>query len=184
MISLKILAMMACSSGHSPIVFFNSDNSDSEGDLGTDSVGDAADTGALPGDSAGLDDTAASAVDLSLPPFEWFDCAPIFEGGSGGQCAYITTPLHWSDPTGPTIEVAIRRFEAQGERRGRLFVIDGGPGGTGSIFSRSDFVSWYTNAGWDVLVPTHRGAGDSTPLLCPNQQNDSSDGGALIYKWI
>ncbi|ANW63312.1 hypothetical protein BCA37_06580 [Mycobacterium sp. djl-10] len=59
------------------------------------------------------------------PAVSWRPC------GDGLECATVTVPLDWSAPAGATIDLAVARFPAAGDRLGALFVNPGGPGRSG-----------------------------------------------------
>ena len=81
------------------------------------------------------------------------------------ECTAIDVPLEWSDPEGQQITIAAVRVPTLAENRlGTVWMLDGGPGGSGLGFvSDQATVSWLNGAGWDVAVPTHRGA--ISPML-------------------
>ena len=59
--------------------------------------------------------------------------SPVWRSAGGGiDSTTVKVPLDWSDPTGATIELALARHRASGERLGSLLVNPGGPGGSGS----------------------------------------------------
>jgi pimeloyl-ACP methyl ester carboxylesterase len=93
---------------------------------------------------------------------EWEGC------GSEQDCAEVEVPLDYSDPTGETVTLELRRSPAEGQARGTLFVNPGGPGGSGV-----DFTSYFVGeagedvvAGYDVVGFDPRGVGTSEPLEC------------------
>lgn len=93
--------------------------------------------------------------------------------GGRVQCATVTVPLDYADPTGQTIEVAINKLPARhpDERIGVLLMNPGGPGGSGL-----GFVSSGTQLGsgvldhFDVIGFDPRGVGRSTRLTCASSQ--------------
>src|SRR5215203_1001080 len=73
---------------------------------------------------------AKEAIPAATPTaLTWSDC----ESGEGWECATLSVPLDYSDPTGPTIDLALTRLPAgdPGRRIGALFFNPGGPGGAG-----------------------------------------------------
>ncbi|MEK8071202.1 alpha/beta hydrolase [Rhodococcoides navarretei] len=66
---------------------------------------------------------------------QWESCDRYNTDGSelGGsvECAMVTVPLDYADPTGTTIEVAISRTKATGEKIGSILMNPGGPGSSG-----------------------------------------------------
>ncbi|MFD5187181.1 alpha/beta fold hydrolase [Streptomyces sp. NPDC058357] len=128
-------------------------------------------TGLLAG---GVPASAAPAA-RSAPAHQrlvWGPCSPQQQelNEAGAQCARVTVPLDYSDPGGPTIEIAISRVEARakhGKRRGVLLSDPGGPGGTGlanTLHLRpalKDVADRYDLIGFDP-----RFLGESTPIVC------------------
>ncbi len=118
----------------------------------------------------------------AAPPLElaWAPCGPLVPGGVAGECALVDVPLDWDEPAGAQIRVFVKRFTSTGPRRGQLWLLDGGPGGTGAQFDNADLVGVFDQAGWDVYVPAHRGTGRSTPLGCAAAEAPASEGGARV----
>ena len=71
---------------------------------------------------------AESPVD----PLEWGACDdPEAEGDPDLECATLAVPLDHDDPSGATIDIALVRYPASGERQGAVLFNPGGPGGSG-----------------------------------------------------
>ncbi|MFH9570366.1 alpha/beta hydrolase [Streptomyces sp. NPDC017454] len=74
----------------------------------------------------------ASATAGPSKPLTWTGC----EGGGTvdprQQCATLQVPMDYADPAGPLIDIAVSRIPAENPdaRRGALFLIAGGPGGS------------------------------------------------------
>ncbi|MFZ0323221.1 MAG: alpha/beta hydrolase [Actinomycetes bacterium] len=109
--------------------------------------------------STGSRDPLASFYDQKP---QWSDC------GGGAQCATITVPLDYSKPEGRTIELALLKVPASGDRIGSLLVNPGGPGVSGKDYARNaqyafddSLRSSFDIVGWDP-----RGVGDSTSVDC------------------
>jgi pimeloyl-ACP methyl ester carboxylesterase len=88
------------------------------------------------------------------------------------DCATIVAPLDYSDPDGPTIDLAITRVKATGDRIGSLFVNPGGPGGSAVDYAKSaDYiVSRDVRSAFDIVGLDPRGAGNSDPVECLTDQ--------------
>jgi pimeloyl-ACP methyl ester carboxylesterase len=92
---------------------------------------------------------------------EWTEC------GEGFQCATASAPLSWHDPGEGSIEIALKRISASGQKTGSLLVNPGGPGGSGV-----DFVGDPARFGqslrtsFDIVGFDPRGVGKSTPVKC------------------
>jgi pimeloyl-ACP methyl ester carboxylesterase len=89
--------------------------------------------------------------------------------GGGIDATKVTVPLDWAHPTGKTIEIAIARHRATGQRLGSLLVNPGGPGGSGYDFvaqSAQYIVTPDVLAHYDLIGFDPRGVGRSTPVVC------------------
>jgi pimeloyl-ACP methyl ester carboxylesterase len=94
------------------------------------------------------------------------------------QCATIQVPLDYTDPTGPTIPLAISRIRTAqpDKRRGDLFLIPGGPGNSGLTGPTADAARLPTAVldEYDLIGFDPRGVGASSPVTCdlpPAEQN-------------
>lgn len=89
----------------------------------------------------------------------WRKC----EDSESAQCATIHSPLDWDKPSGPAVEIAVRRVIGGDSSRGPLFVNPGGPGFGGQSLAESLAGRWrnYDTVGWDP-----RGTGESTHVVC------------------
>jgi len=93
------------------------------------------------------------------------------------ECAQTRVPFDWSctdDCEGIRIEV--RRLRAPRASRGQLWALDGGPGFAGDAFFDPLFVELVHDAGYDLYVPTHRGAAGPDRLGCDAEAADSEGG--------
>lgn len=107
-------------------------------------------------------------VAAGLEPFysqalEWTACAGEFE------CATAAAPLDWNDPGRDTIELALIRSAATGDRLGSLLVNPGGPGGSGYDFVRDSVefaVSDAARARYDTVGFDPRGVNRSSAVSC------------------
>lgn len=93
------------------------------------------------------------------------------------ECASIAVPLDWSDPAGPTVNIAVNRSQARDPqaRIGSLLINPGGPGGSGQDLLEP-FVEFGGEAvldAYDIVGFDPRGTGDSAPVDCgPSQAMD------------
>src|SRR4051812_42093699 len=97
--------------------------------------------------------TTSTSTTTTVPPFVPQPAA-FSPCGVRLQCATVTVPRDYSDPTGPTIDIAINELPARhpDERIGVLLMNPGGPGASGlgfvsgrvalsaAIFDRFDIV--------------------------------------------
>jgi pimeloyl-ACP methyl ester carboxylesterase len=107
-------------------------------------------------------------VDAPLQPFygqvlQWTDC------DDGMQCTTATAPLDWDNPASGSVDLALVRQPATGDRLGSLLLNPGGPGGSGYDFVK-DSVDYATDAAlqkrYDIVGFDPRGVGRSEPVAC------------------
>ncbi|AVV48012.1 alpha/beta hydrolase [Streptomyces sp. ID05-04B] len=83
------------------------------------------------------------------------------------QCAKLTVPLDYSRPGAGTLDLALARYRATGERRGSVVLNFGGPGGAGVpelAYGGKEFMD--LTDGYDVVTLDPRGVGRSSPVSC------------------
>jgi pimeloyl-ACP methyl ester carboxylesterase len=110
--------------------------------------------------------------------FERCEDAGAFSELSDSLCATTSAPLRHEASNAVSVDLFVRKFPAQGERVGEVWMLAGGPGETGQ--------SYYTEIdgfraafpGYDIFIPDHRGTGRST-RLCAGETPDSPAGTAL-----
>ena len=112
-------------------------------------------------------DTSGVAKDLLRfygQDVKWDAC------GTGFQCATVTAPLDWTDPTKADIDLALVRHRASnGTAIGSLLFNPGGPGESGVDFLKSSLTSAVGDplaADYDVIGFDPRGVGSSTAITC------------------
>jgi pimeloyl-ACP methyl ester carboxylesterase len=102
----------------------------------------------------------------------WDACVgldPAPEPDAGLQCATAVVPLDWDAPAGDTIDLALIRRAATGERRGSLLINPGGPGGSGVDFVRDSLDAAAGPAlqeRFDIVGFDPRGVNHSTSVVC------------------
>ncbi|MBU1238122.1 alpha/beta hydrolase [Myxococcota bacterium] len=97
------------------------------------------------------------------------------------QCANIQVPVHWDDPEGETTVVHIKRLQGVTEPRRRLFLLQGGPGGSSTIDFPPQMMEMHLlDPSLDVIAVDHRGTGYSDYLMCPDQMTVDSAGGVAV----
>lgn len=103
---------------------------------------------------AGLEDFYAQEI-------AWESCG-------ANECGTLEVPVSYQEPDGATIELALERTAASGDRIGSLVVNPGGPGAPGTTVPESaefyfapDVLERYDVVGFDP-----RGTGDSAPVDC------------------
>ncbi|SDN40102.1 alpha/beta hydrolase fold [Actinomyces ruminicola] len=136
--------------------------------LGVDSRSDAmtseASVSASPVDAPGLPPVPAGLEAFYQQQVDWKKCAD----DASFQCATVKVPLDYADPSGRTIDLALKKLPStSGEPIGTLLTNPGGPGASGLEYvSQEGVFSDALRAGYDVLGFDPRGVGDSTPLTC------------------
>lgn len=110
--------------------------------------------------TAATDGSTVGPGGFTPDPIVWDDCGSV-------ECATLTVPLDYADPSGDTLDLYIARTPASGERYGALFVNPGGPGGAAAEYASyvpsvlPDIAEHYDIVGMDP-----RGVGGSTPIDC------------------
>ena len=93
----------------------------------------------------------------------WSNC------GDGLQCTTAEAPMNWEDPAQATIELALVRQPATGDRKGSLLINPGGPGGSGYDFVL-DSIDYATSErlqqSFDIVGFDPRGVGRSSAVSC------------------
>ena len=102
------------------------------------------------------------------PELEWAECT----GERGFECATLTVPLDWDDVDGDTIDLALGRDQASGDRIGALVTNPGGPGGSGLDFLFSQPFDDSLSSRFDIVSWDPRGVGRSTAFDCERHVDD------------
>ncbi|MFJ4436102.1 alpha/beta hydrolase [Streptomyces sp. NPDC088923] len=112
---------------------------------------------------------AAPTAHAASPALDWTPC-----GIPRQECATLTVPLDYSRPHGPTVRLAVSRLRAEGERRGTLAVIPGGPGNSGvqRLTSKGAALMAATGGRYDLVTFDPRGTGGSTTAGCDLPEAD------------
>ncbi|WP_310435502.1 alpha/beta hydrolase [Streptomyces sp. 3330] len=83
------------------------------------------------------------------------------------QCADLTVPLDYDRPGSGTLDLALARYRATGDKRGSVVLNFGGPGGPGVPelgYGGKEFMG--LTDGYDVVTLDPRGVGRSSPVSC------------------
>ena len=120
-------------------------------------------------------DTDLPVVDTPPSTLSWGQCGQFdipdvdVLGTSGWQCTTLTAPI---DPFGDTdeagsVELALTRHPATGDRRGSILINPGGPGGDGlpTAWGVRGSMSADILRGFDIVAWDPRGVGQSTPKI-------------------
>ncbi|MBX3194085.1 MAG: alpha/beta fold hydrolase [Microbacteriaceae bacterium] len=121
------------------------------------------------------EDVAPGLADYYHQVLVWSPC------GDGMQCTTAKAPMDWDDPAGESIELALIRQPATGQRLGSLLVNPGGPGGSGYDFIH-DSIDYATTerlqGSYDIVGFDPRGVGRSSAVSC---YDDPSSLDAFLY---
>ncbi|MDV8071427.1 alpha/beta fold hydrolase [Rhodococcus sp. IEGM 1366] len=91
-----------------------------------------------------------------------------FAGDPAFECARVTVPLNYDDPTGRTAQIALLKAPARGERIGSLLMNPGGPGGPGMSMAAAGATTLADSPvteRFDLIGFDPRGVGASTPAI-------------------
>ena len=130
---------------------------------------------------------AGCDADPDNPPAErlrFEECPKALSGETANRtCATSTVPLRHSDPSGSRIDLLVARYAAQNQSKGQLWMLDGGPGGTGVNYMHELVLPYYRQLGYDIYIPQHRGTGHSSPLSCAMPNEPAACGAEVVEKW-
>jgi len=107
---------------------------------------------------------------------QWGQCTDDFALNESAQCRTFSVPLDYDAPIGPSIEVSAFRYLGTDEhRKGQIWFLEGGPGGSGRLLSRAmlQVAKYYPN--FDFYSMDHRGVGLSTRLGCSGDNDIGGD---------
>ncbi|MBX3224209.1 MAG: alpha/beta fold hydrolase [Labilithrix sp.] len=120
--------------------------------------------------------------DAGAAPVEWTKCTLQSEGkGPSAECARIPVPLDAKAPGGKTIDFFVKRYRPKGGKHLRaLWMLQGGPGGSGYVFEKiaEQMATRFPDV--DYYIPDHRGTGESSRLGCPAEEASDSEAGLAI----
>ncbi len=128
-----------------------------------------------------LTPASATLAQEALSSSEFTKCADSGSHPSleDTECARVQAPLDHTDGITGTIELFVRKFPAEGNPEGQLWLVAGGPGESGASFYPFMHSLRAAAPGFDVLVPDHRGTGFST-RLCPREEDPSGEAGSAL----
>ncbi|HJK96775.1 MAG TPA: alpha/beta fold hydrolase [Polyangiaceae bacterium LLY-WYZ-14_1] len=139
-------------------------------------------SGPAPGDDGGPDPEPMDPV--VVIDRGWEPCAPHDASMKAGpDCNLYEVPQRWADPASGTLETLVYRWRAPEDGRlGQVWLLDGGPGGTGAGIARPEIVDTFLDAGHDVYVPVPRGSWGSSVLSCDQPGEPSACRGELAER--
>ncbi|MEH6377014.1 alpha/beta hydrolase [Streptomyces sp. KLMMK] len=131
----------------------------------------------VPGGAAEARGVKIAADRAAEAGIKWQDCPASWGLEKPIQCGYVTVPVDYAKPNGPTIKIAVDRARSTGtadERQGALLYNPGGPGGSGMRFPRRVTTKaplWAKTAkAYDFVGFDPRGVGHSAPISCVDPQ--------------
>ncbi|MEU9995756.1 alpha/beta hydrolase [Streptomyces sp. NPDC050848] len=105
---------------------------------------------------------------------DWTPCGPE---GLGQECATLSVPQDYADPTGPRLSLAVSRIRSERPeaRRGTLVVIPGGPGGSGvqRLSQKGPALVDALDGTYDLVAFDPRGVGGSSAASCGLDPDDA-----------
>ncbi|VEG27621.1 Tripeptidyl aminopeptidase precursor [Actinomyces howellii] len=133
-------------------------------------------TTSAPSSAVPVDAPSAPPVPAGLESYysQKVDWAPC-EDDASFECATVTVPLDYDDPSGQTIDLALKKLPStSGNPIGTLLTNPGGPGGSGVDYvSQEGVFSDALRSAYDIIGFDPRGVGKSTPLTCLSPQEIS-----------
>jgi pimeloyl-ACP methyl ester carboxylesterase len=104
------------------------------------------------------------APDLSA----FYDQKVSWHNCGNADCAIMKVPVDYGQPDGATVDLAMARVKATGDKVGTLFVDPGGPGGSAFDYAKAAdrIVSKAIRQHYDVVGVDPRGVGQSEPVHC------------------
>ena len=114
--------------------------------------------------------TTSAAEPTTSPAAGSLDWTSCPDAGGGFECATLTVPVDYDDPTGATIDLALIRLPAgnSSTRIGTLLVNPGGPGAPGTELVAAAKSVWPKRIRdrFDIVSWDPRGTGGSAPVDC------------------
>jgi pimeloyl-ACP methyl ester carboxylesterase len=128
-------------------------------------TGGSASSSGGPGSGAPGSGSSGAGGPFVPAPLAWRSC------GGRLKCASLVVPLDYSNPSGPTITLALDDVPARkpDQRIGSLLVNPGGPGGSGLDFASGIELPPEVLDRFDIIGFDPRGVGQSTPVQCGDQ---------------
>ena len=103
---------------------------------------------------------ATGALGFTPAALRWQKC----DDAPGFECTTMAVPVDWDQPAGETVDLAIARQPATGDRIGSLLTNPGGPGGSGLDYLFLEPFSGDIAKRFDIVSWDPRGVGRSSPV--------------------
>lgn len=169
---------------------------DTDDDSSTSSTG-----GSTPSSPAAPSSSADAGAPVNVPKgleqyyeqtLDWASC------DDGNECATLTVPIDYADPTGETVDLNLERAPAtdQANKVGSLVVNPGGPGAPGTSLVKKPIYAFGDPLleRYDIVAFDPRGTGASDPVDCVSDSDldaylaqdpdpdDAAEGEALVQE--
>lgn len=106
----------------------------------------------------------------------WGPCEDYSFLDPSAQCSLVKVPLDYTNPAGKTIDIFAFRYLGTGtSKKGQIWFLEGGPGGSGRLLSRAMLRLALYFPDYDYYSLDHRGVGSSTRLGCTGDNDFGED---------
>ena len=123
-------------------------------------------------------DAGPSVQPTFTPTATWSACAlNDIQGAPEAECARVLVPARWSEPTGPTIELFVKRWPLLERPSQAVWLLSGGPGESAKRWTERAPAMIQGLPEAQLYMLDHRGTGRSSRLTCPAQEDADSEGG-------
>ncbi|MEP7046521.1 MAG: alpha/beta fold hydrolase [Ilumatobacteraceae bacterium] len=125
-----------------------------------------------PGDSTPSTDPTDTTI-ASADTLDWGPCDDPIAQDPSLECATLPVPLDYDDPTGDSIDLALIKVPASGDRTGAVLYNPGGPGGSGFDYVAAGgtaYVQGLDITSMDLIGFDPRGVDRSGGLHCVSDQ--------------
>lgn len=113
---------------------------------------------------------------LSKDYGHWGPCEDYSFLDPSAQCSLVRVPLDYTNPAEKAIDIFTFRYLGAGtNKKGQIWFLEGGPGGSGRLLSRAmlQLATYYPD--YDYYSVDHRGVGSSTRLGCTGDNDFGED---------
>jgi len=132
-------------------------------------TGDTVTTETVTGDTTEPTDSTPTSDVPVVAGLDWGTCTDPKADDPSLECATLTVPLDYDDPSGDTIDIALVRVPASGDREGAVLLNPGGPGGSGFEFGANNGGVIQSELGldnFDIVGFDPRGVDRSNGIRC------------------
>ncbi|NLH51175.1 MAG: lysophospholipase [Myxococcales bacterium] len=129
-------------------------------------------------DDSTADDAGDDDDDVTPPAIDWGSCPDYIQldATMDAECATARLPLDYEKKNSKTIPVFLYRVSGSAAtKRGQVWFLQGGPGGSGADFAQLFQVYAAVYPDLDFYSLDHRGVGNSARLTCPQEEVEPFD---------